>query len=715
MVRRRLWVVGGFLLAILAGAAVLRLYRLTVLPPGLNFDEGAHGMDALTILSGHLMAFSWEGGGRESLFAYLVAGFVTLVGRDALAIRLPAALASLLSVAATFGVGITLFAPDAASEGESPRLFAKLGLERHHIVALMAAALMAFSLNQTILGRTGWRANTFLPLLLLATWFLWAGMARNHLGFLAGAGVATGLLPYTYIPARLFPVLIAVALVVSVWLGQISWADWPSRRRGILLYLGVSAVVAGPILVFFLLNPDAFFYRSKYLWIADTTVNQGTLRGTLVESLVAHIKAFGLVGDSRLIHNYASLPLLGPVEAFFFWIGLGISVFHWRRPAYRFLIFWFVLMIVPGIIAFDNNPPNFLRMIGAIPAAYLFSGLGIWHTLAAAHRLLDRRSAALRAGWEMGIGVLLILLVAGQGVRVYTLYFQQWGQEERLFATYHGYVVDLAKDLEAIPSPNKLTYLTPNSNFNQSGRLYNFEFVYEGDIPVHRFRTADADFPEQLRAVVAADTALIGEPEIRAVTWYDTDAADPTNAMTFVLSKYATQQERWSQGSYGVASYTAPLLDRPWTFYETLQPRSVLFDVGMELTGVALGRQGGEQVMVQPMSLTPDQGPLWVALAWRANQPIAPNLRLALRLYNEGGEQVHFEEYELLDIVERPTNEWTVDRVNESYQIFPLSGDLPPGAYQLKLLIYDVDSLAPAVQVGIWEPELHLLDIALTK
>lgn len=713
------FVVWGLFAAIGIGAAFLRLYRLSLLPPGLNFDEGAHGIDALTILGGHFMPFSWEGGGRESLFAYLVAASVHFLGREALAIRLPAALASLFSVAAIFGAGSALFKDD----GGHTRLFGRIGLGRHQFIGLLAAALMAFSLNQTILGRTGWRANTFLILEVTAVWLLWAGIKRNHLGLLMGAGVATGLLPYTYIPARLFPILLLFGAGSGLLLGQITPVDRLRLRRGVVIYLVVAALVAAPILIFFALNPDAFFYRSKYLWIADTAVNQGAFGETIWLSTVAHIKAFGVAGDSRLIHNYASLPLLAWPEAIFFWIGLIYSGVQWRRPAYRFLLFWFLLMLVPGVVAYDNNPPNFLRMMGAIPAAYLLSALGAWHTLAAAHSLVQRRFAALRPVWETGVGLLLILLLIGQGARVYTLYFQRWAQEDRLFSTYHGYMVDLVQDLAQIPAPNNLVYVTPVSNFNQSGRLYNFEFLYQGDIPVHRFRTADDDFPEQLRRAITQDTAQdaarLADPEIRAVTWYDTDAADPNSAMNFVLSKYATPQARWSQETYGVDAYTQPLLDRPWTFYQELLPVDVPFDVGIELTGMAVGRHGGEQFSEKRVAFTSDQGPLWLALAWRANQPIQPTLRLSLRLYTVpgdgsgdiSGERVHLEEYELLDIVERPTNEWTVGRETMIYTIFGLPPDLAEGRYQLRLLVYDLDSLAPAVQVGIWEPELPLIDI----
>ena len=70
------------------------LYRLDELPPGINQDEGAHGVDALRVLEGEHAVFFTGHGGREGMVVYAVALATALIGRTLLATHLPGALAS---------------------------------------------------------------------------------------------------------------------------------------------------------------------------------------------------------------------------------------------------------------------------------------------------------------------------------------------------------------------------------------------------------------------------------------------------------------------------------------------------------------------------------------------------------------------------------------------------------------------------------------------
>ena len=101
----RVLIVIGLLL--LAGA--LRLSRLEQLPPGLFIDEGANGMDALGVLQGHHALFFPENQGREGMVIYATALAIGLLGRTIMAVRLPAALASVGTVLAVFWLGQVLF------------------------------------------------------------------------------------------------------------------------------------------------------------------------------------------------------------------------------------------------------------------------------------------------------------------------------------------------------------------------------------------------------------------------------------------------------------------------------------------------------------------------------------------------------------------------------------------------------------------------------
>src|SRR5207244_9840233 len=85
------------------GAAVLRFWDLGANPGGLFTDEAAEALSAHRILTepGFHPVFFSDGGGREALFAYLVAAVFRFAGETTFALR---ATAAAIGVAAVIGV-----------------------------------------------------------------------------------------------------------------------------------------------------------------------------------------------------------------------------------------------------------------------------------------------------------------------------------------------------------------------------------------------------------------------------------------------------------------------------------------------------------------------------------------------------------------------------------------------------------------------------------
>ena len=154
--------------------------------------------------------------------------------------------------------------------------------------------------------------------------------------------------------------------------------------------------MAAPILVYFVLDPSDFFYRSDQVWFFGPR----SRRGRFCENPAPqHMGASAGIWLSRrrklAITTFPSRPLLNPVEACFFWFGAGMAAWNWRRrPAYRLLLLWTGVLLLPAVLA--DYSPHFLRMIGAAPAVYLLVGVGIWEAV----RLLHRVEQPLAAGPE---------------------------------------------------------------------------------------------------------------------------------------------------------------------------------------------------------------------------------------------------------------------------------------------------------------------------
>jgi 4-amino-4-deoxy-L-arabinose transferase-like glycosyltransferase len=196
------------LLLLLLCAFWVRVADLSNAPPGLYYDEAAHGLDALRVWQGELYIFFPTANGHEPLFTYLVAAFVRILGNTILAIRLPAAMLGVLAVAACYALGRRLVGP---------------------WQALFAAALVAVTFWTMALSRIGYRANALPVFFLLWLLSFWACRGRHELRPYLVCGLLLGLMQYTYTAARFVPLL---ALILA-------W-DWRKAldRRGLLVVGG---------------------------------------------------------------------------------------------------------------------------------------------------------------------------------------------------------------------------------------------------------------------------------------------------------------------------------------------------------------------------------------------------------------------------------------------------------------------------------------------
>ncbi|MFN2187645.1 MAG: ArnT family glycosyltransferase, partial [Candidatus Promineifilaceae bacterium] len=175
-------------------ALIPRLYRINSAPEGLNADELFNAVDALSLGPGSWQIYFEGNFGREALFLYLMAVPLKLFGIEIWALRLPAVL---------LGTGGVLLA----------YLIGKQSFNRK--VGFIAGALMAVSLWPIMQSRWGLRAVslTFFTALTIYLYGRIINQDKTRLASWMLAGVSLGLTLYTYIPARLFP------LVVLVWLG----------------------------------------------------------------------------------------------------------------------------------------------------------------------------------------------------------------------------------------------------------------------------------------------------------------------------------------------------------------------------------------------------------------------------------------------------------------------------------------------------------------
>ncbi|HEX7589227.1 MAG TPA: glycosyltransferase family 39 protein [Anaerolineae bacterium] len=401
---------------ILILAAVMRLWQINSLPPGMDNDEAFHMLRAEEILRGETLPIYITGNnGNEPLFAYLAAVGLALVGPTAWAGRLMAAWIGLLGVAITIRLGTEMFSRRA--------------------VGLLAGRVMATLLWNVTFSRFGSQAIPA-PTAAAATMAaLWRGMRTGSRRYYVLAGICLGLGLDTYVAFRLFPPAVLVA-ALALLLAR------PSQRKsifvGCLCALGAALVVYAPLGWYFIQNPQWFLNR-----FGQTT--EGVLNApTLVANGLKTLGGLFLEGDSDWRFNLPGRPALDIGQAFFFAVGAIVLLWQWRKPRGWALLAWLVVGLAPSVLTLPS--PHFGRTLMASPVVVILVALGIAATWQVAHFRLAR-------------GVIAASVVISSLASVW-LYFGVWANDPRVSQSYDAQQFEIAKQLKAAPAGAAL-YATP--------------------------------------------------------------------------------------------------------------------------------------------------------------------------------------------------------------------------------------------------------------
>ena len=704
------WALANVAIIFILGLAVLylRFYRLSDVPPGIQSDEGPDGVYALQVLQGeHAVFFPELGSGRDAVGVYANALSTAFLGRTLLAFHLPVALASAATVFVLFWLGQLLNGWD-----ENPSAVTRW---RGLLIGGVGAGLMAVSITQTFQSRAGLRA-TYLPLFLsLSLALLWVGWRKRNITLIALSGLCTGILPYTYNAARIAPLF----YLVFGWSFLIPYGRSAKEKVRqalpyVAVFLGAAALVASPLLIYFVANPEDLFIRSRGVWLFRE--NRGDSLEIFLKNVLEYLLAFGFQGDLLPRYNFAGRPILNVPESLFFWTGVAMAVWRWReRPAYRLLLLWLMVFLLPAMLTADDGyGPNSLRIIGASPAIYLLIGTGLWEFL---NLLRRQRSSLQRLHSKLSIqtktyaAITVPLVIGGwilfQGVLTYRTFFHKWAGTPEYYRAYQTEWTDAANALNAQLSKEGTVYVLPypaNTEHFQNAH-FGFDYLYQGQAPAI---VIAAMTPHNLAQKVQAKLASEDSAStVRFVDWdNDTvggDSLAERHAVT-LLGKYGRYLQSTKYDSFQIHSFTDLSLDRPWALYDRIEPMTVNFDGGISLLGFALG-QGDEQRMTRHLFNAGRERTWWIALQWQTASGMDVVFSISLRLHDIEGRVVYQNDAVLQNPTPVPTNEWIANEPVDTLHYLEFPPDLMPGEYELRLVVYDFHTLEPTVELGVWEPE----------
>lgn len=183
--------------------------------------------------------------------------------------------------------------------------------------------------------------------------------------------------------------------------------------------------------------------------------------------------------------------------------------------------------------------------------------------------------------------------------------------------------------------------------------------------------------------------------------------------VAFLLGKYGRFLGSEEYANFRIHSFTELSLDHPWTFYE-LELLTVKYDGGIALQGLALG-QGAEQMSSQQLFDLGRDRPIWMVLRWQTDPGLEVDYSISLRLYDAEGTRVSQEDAVLRNWTGPATSHWEPAKAVEFLTEIVLPNDLPAGEYELRLVVYNLATLTPTVEIGVWEPETTLARLQLAE
>lgn len=375
------------------------------------------------------------------MYSQAVVGAV--LGVTPATLRLTAALWGILTVALTFGLGKRWYG---------------------NRIGLLAAGFLAVAFWHVVLSRVGLRAISAPAFYVGVLWAVAEAFQRRRMRSFVLAGVLLGLSEYTYISARVLPAIILVVCVV------ILVQERRRHRRIKLLFLQLCAAAAAAVLT---VLPEAYyFYRHPEMLIGRTDQvlvfsSHPAIIGTPItfhQSLERTFGMFWVAGDRNWLHNIAGLPVLDPLLAIMFLVGVGAVCLEWwrslagghtlpvgqeqrtvadHRPvALRpglWLSVWSGALLAGSSVTQES--PNYLRLTALMPAVALLCALG----MATLGGLLTWWLTQRRVPGTEGLASLVAAaLLLGESVRTGQLYFLDWGRQGGVYTAFDTDIRDAA-------------------------------------------------------------------------------------------------------------------------------------------------------------------------------------------------------------------------------------------------------------------------------
>ncbi len=645
----------------------LLLFRLGDAPPGFQHDQMFNSRDALDVLQGRFQLYFPSNFGREPLGIYSAAlAFLLAGGRYVWSLRFASVAWGIL------GLALSL-------------VMARRYLTRP--AALLAVVLLGTSFWFLFLARLGLEPAALLPFAVAMVYFLARGLERLAFRDLALAGLCGGLAIYTYPAGRsLFGLpLLLIGYEMASWLID-RWrpgaATATSRRKaigGLLIVLGLMTLVSAPLFLYVRAHPAAADQRLRELSGALTAARQGQFQPVLA-NMRDTLLAIVWQGSQALPYHYniPGRPVLQPLLAPFFLIGLGCTLFRWRKRQEAVLL----AVVLVGLASNMLTGADALHMRGviALPFLFILTARGLWIVGSWIHDRLhipgqvEGSMSRLRIVIVAATLALVVWHIAGSS----RAYFVGWAQAEPTQRLYNADLRAAAAYLDANPTDRPV--------YIGTDRLYDLDALTFALYEPHQPNVRWFHLPESV-PIPSQGGAMYLLPASQgqkspAWTLLTAAATDPIripadNGAYDLMEGFRLDRQELEQvlAAAGVHPLT----------------KALVYGDAIRLDGAGIRQQGDVAEMIT----------VWTALApyprsAPPGDPPAPP-KYSLTMTDATGYQ-----WSQLDAKSTlPFLYWQPGDMFVDVTRLPLPADLPPGDYTTRLVVYDdIDGALPIERQG---------------
>jgi len=371
-------------LGLVALVAVLaRFVALGAVPDIVSGDEGVIGLLGLSALRGEISHPFATTYGHSTMFLFVLAMPLAILGDNPLGLRVLFALAGSLTVFPTWALARMMFGPR---------------------VALLAAAMLAVSHVHIHFSRIIVAGGILDALLTTsALCFFWRGLhARSTFSFVAsGAIVAFHL--YMYMGGRL-TILFLVAYITVLYLIH----PWLARRNSFnfIAFMGAFLLIGLPMFLWAVERPSDFMARINQIgifqsgWIEQVSLSSGQPKWVILLDQLRHALLLFQVYPATSFYR-AHIPMLDYFTAISFTLGMVYAIRYVIDPRMLLLHAWFWSAVIGGNVLLLSPGDAVHRVLILLPAAFILAAIGFDKVMSVAERLSIPRTKLLVSGFAL--------------------------------------------------------------------------------------------------------------------------------------------------------------------------------------------------------------------------------------------------------------------------------------------------------------------------